>query len=130
MTEVEKILAEAAEKIRKEAYFAGWNDCLASVKEAMESVVPDTEAGAGYESAGSESKPNRVNGDAKGPKMGTTPFYALMAVRKTPGMTGAEVVAAVHENGHNVADPNIRISLSRLAEKGLVVNRHRKWFPE
>ena len=127
MSEVEKILAEAAEQIRKEAYFAGWNDCLAAIRAATEKVAPAASAiSLGVierESGGGDAA------GAGGPKMGTTPWYVLQAVKKSPGMTGAEVVAAVLEAGHRVAEPQIRTSLSRLQARTLIVNRHRRWFP-
>jgi predicted transcriptional regulator len=44
-------------------------------------------------------------------------------------MTGAEIVAAVQEAGHNVSEGNIRTSISRVKDKKLIVSRHNKWFP-
>ena len=66
-----------------------------------------------------------------GPKIGTTPYFVLQAVTRKPGMSGAEVVAAVQVAGHTVAEPQIRTALSRLEKRSppLIVNRHRKWFP-
>jgi len=43
-------------------------------------------------------------------------------------MTGAEVIAAVHAEGHTVAEAQIRTALSRLEKRQLLANRHRKWF--
>jgi hypothetical protein len=126
VSEVDKILAEAAEKIRKEGYMAGWADCLAVFLAAAEKATPPDMPVVGSASNGVESKSMDMK---DGPRIGTTPYYSLQVVRKSPGMTGAEVVSAVHEGGHRVSDASIRISLSRLAERGLVVNRHRKWFP-
>ncbi len=62
------------------------------------------------------------------PTVGTTPHYVYTAVSRKPGMTGAEVISAVHADGHTVSDPQIRTSLSRLQERKLIVNRHKKWF--
>ena len=61
--------------------------------------------------------------------IGSTPYFTYQAIKKRPGMTGAEIVAAVQTAGHNVSEGNIRTSISRVKEKKLIVSRHGKWFP-
>jgi len=65
------------------------------------------------------------------PTVGTTPHYVYQAVKKRPGMTGFEVIAAVRADGHTaVGDNQIRTALSRLEKRNLIANRHKKWFPQ
>ncbi len=124
--EIDRIMAEAAEKIRREGYAAGWRDCAALIAKTVAEAAPgDLPEDAGDDREGLErrSPPNNA------PTVGTTPHYVYTVVRKKPGMTGAEVVAAVHADGHTVSDAQIRTSLGRLGERKLIVNRHKKWFP-
>jgi hypothetical protein len=129
LSDLDRILSEAAEKIRQEAYAAGWRDALAAISLAIAEAKPSPDLadfqsnhGNGADSAGSANVSNA-------PTVGTTPHYVFQAVRRRPGMTGAEVVAAVYAEGHNVGEPQIRTALSRLAARKLLVNRHKKWFP-
>jgi hypothetical protein len=127
MDDTQKIVTDAMEKIRREAYAAGWRDCAAIITKALGEAQPgDVPDG-----------PQDDNRDADGlrggsitgaPTVGTTPHYVYMAVRRKPGMTGAEVVSAVHADGHNVAEASIRTTLVRLVKRGLIVNRHKKWY--
>ena len=123
-SELDKLLADAAEKIRREAYAAGWRDAIAAInKAASELTDPSTVQDLGV----ADFTPAAVA--AAGVTMGSTPWYVLQAVRKTPGMTGSEVVANVWDGGHKVSEGSIRTSLIRLEKKKLIVGRHRKWFP-
>jgi hypothetical protein len=134
MSETEDLLREAAEKIRKEAYAAGWSDCAAAVAKALAEAKPedaqDIDLGASRREFNGGAG-GRVANVQDGPMIGTTPYFVLQAVLRKPGMTGAEVVTAVHGAGHTVADPQIRTALSRLQKRNpaLIVNRHKKWFP-
>lgn len=129
--ELDRLLTEAAEKIRQEAYAAGWRDALVAISRAMDEVKPPVElpdfVGEPRKNDEGNGKPSGNSGNA--PMVGTTPHYVLQAVRTKPGMTGADVVLAVQSGGHSVPEPQIRTALSRLASRKLIVNRHKKWFP-
>lgn len=125
-TELDRLLAEAAEKIRKEAYAAGWRDAIAAItKAASESAPGDIPA----PSAGTDNIHKTTAATGPGPTVGSTPWYVWQAVVKRPGMTGAEVVSVVQDGGHRVPEGSIRTSLTRIRDKKLIVSRHGKWFP-
>jgi hypothetical protein len=125
--DLNSLFAEAAEKLRREAYAAGWRDAVAALTkaaaEAAELAPGDLALGGADFSASAAAQ------STAGVTQGSTPWYVLQAVRKRPGMTGSEVVSVVQEGGHKVSDGSIRTSLIRLAAKNLIVSRHRKWFP-
>ena len=129
MSEIEKIMAEAAEKIRREGYAAGWRDCAALVAKTVAEAAPGT-----CRRPLATDKTERIQNERRftpagnAPTVGTTPHY-VFSDRRKPGMIGAEVVAAVHADGHNVAEASIRTTLVRLDKRHLIVNRHKKWFP-
>jgi hypothetical protein len=128
MDDTQKIVAEAMEKIRREAYATGWRDCAAIITKALGEAQPGDVPDAPQDEP-RDAKPGSRDGTVTGaPTIGTTPHYVYMAVRRKPGMTGAEVVSAVHADGHNVAEGNIRVTLVRLVKRGLIVNRHKKWY--
>lgn len=130
MSDLDRILSEAAEKIRREAYAAGWRDAISTISQAITDAKPSPELVDFSGDSGSGSDSGAVSGSVNNaPTMGTTPHYVFQAVRRRPGMTGSEVVAAVYADGHNVGEPQIRTALSRLAGRKLLVNRHKKWFP-
>jgi hypothetical protein len=123
-----RLLTEATEKIKREAYARGWRDAIAALQKAAEGAVEggqlDTE-GATLVFDSSVS-----NGAKDGSlTVGSTPYYTFQAIKKRPGMTGSEIVVAVQEAGHNVSEGNIRTSIARLKGKRLIVARHNKWFP-
>jgi hypothetical protein len=123
---MDQALAEAAERIRREAYQAGWRDAIAALNKAAAEAaeLPAGEGGSEVE----YSPPNGTSGQS-GPTQGSTPWYVLQAVKKRPGMTGSEIVSVVKESGHKVSEGSIRTSLARLKERKLAVSRHGKWFP-
>jgi len=125
MSEIGNLLAEAGEKIRKEAYAAGWADCVAAIVASVEKVAPP-DAPVVEVGRVRATKPIKTT---DGPKMGTTPYYVLQAVTNRPGMTGAEIVSAVVDAGHRVSEAHIRTALSRLGAREMIVNRYKKWFP-
>jgi len=121
-------LKEAVEKIRREAYASGWKDALEAVAASITSL-PAPEGGDGVSITGLGASANRSNSDnSSAPTVGTTPWYVMQVVQRRQGMTGAEVVAAVRADGHDVAEAQIRTALSRLEKRRLLANRHRKWF--
>lgn len=124
---ITRLLADAADKISREAYARGWRDAFAAFQRAT------SELGEAPETIGTDS----IEGfDIPGPKLatpnnltvGSTPYYTYQAIKKRPGMTGSEIVAAVQEAGHNVSEGNIRTSIARVKDKKLIVARHNKWF--
>jgi hypothetical protein len=123
-------LKEVVEQMKRDAYAAGWNAAIEAVTGALTGVIgtmPDisaTPAGSGARQPNAGPNPS----SASLPTVGTTPHYVYEAVRRKQGMTGAEVIAAVHAEGHDVAEPQIRTALSRLEGRQLLANRHRKWF--
>ena len=123
---LDQALAEAAEKMRREAYQAGWRDAVAALNKAAAEAAELPVGEAVPEGDYVLSKGVTAQG---GPTQGSTPWYVLQAVKKKPGMTGSEVVSVVQENGHRVSDGSIRTSLARLKERKLTVSRHGKWFP-
>jgi|SRR5438874_7443668 len=120
-----KLFAEAADKIRRDAYQAGWRDALAALTKAAAEAADVS----GSEPASSPELHSSSRNLEGAPTVGSTPWYVLQTVRKRPGMTGLEVVSAVQEGGHKVSGPSIRTSLARLARKKLIVARHKRWFP-
>lgn len=128
-------LAEIAEKLRKQGISEGYNLALKQVSEAISAALasllpPDSNVDVKFDLAakgGGDVKKSAQNGNL--PATGSTPWYALNAVKKKPGSTGAEVVLAVREAGHTAKEPQIRTALSRLERRKLVANRHSKWFP-
>ena len=120
-----RLLNEAAEKIRREGFIAGWQAAIAAVAEAATKLAP--EAQEGFDIADIMAAPSSISRPGE-PTPGSTPSYVLQAVKKRHGMTGAEVVSVVQDSGHKVSDASIRTALARLNKKHIVV-RHRKWFP-
>jgi hypothetical protein len=125
-------LKEVVEQMRRDAYVAGWNAAIAAVSEALVGVIPTIDiSGATPTLSGLQPRNANSNSNPSStalPTVGTTPHYVYEAVRRKQGMTGAEVVSAVHAEGHEVGEPQIRTALSRLATRQLLANRHRKWF--
>jgi hypothetical protein len=126
------LLAEAADRIEREAYAAGWRDAIAAVSKAASDVappeIPKTLDLQGPVPAIIDMVTSKsVQGNI--PAEGSTPWYVIQAVRNKPGMTGAEIVAVVRDGGHNAAENSIRTSIFRMRDRKLIVPRHRKWYP-
>jgi hypothetical protein len=124
--DINSLFAEAAEKLRKEAYAQGWRDAVEALTKAAAAAQNDMPEGASDAGPMDFSTGNR---EVLGITQGSTPWYVFQAVRKRPGMTGLEVVSVVQGGGHKVSDASIRTSLVRLERKKLIVSRHKKWFP-
>lgn len=130
-TDIKNVLAEAAEKIKKDAYEAGWRDAIAAINKALSGVgdvvsVPEKIAlisGATVVKAAGKMPANM-------PKQGTTPYAILMEVIANPGMTGGQIVEAVRASGHTAPIPSIQTNIQRLKAKKLIVLRHGKWYAE
>jgi hypothetical protein len=124
-------LKEMVEQMKRDAWAAGWNAAMQAVTTALADVAPTMDiSGATPMLPGLQSRiaPPSLNSAQALPTVGTTPHYVFEAVRRKQGMTGTEVVAAVHADGHDVPEPQIRTALSRLATRQLLANRHKKWF--
>jgi hypothetical protein len=129
--EFERVMAEAADKERKAAYAAGWRDCLASISKAIADSRPGDLPQ--IELAADDRREREEQPSAVGnlPAVGTIPHYVLSAVKRNPGSSGADIIAAIRDDGHKFAEPQIRTALARLENRnGLIVNRHKKWFPK
>jgi hypothetical protein len=125
-------LKEMVEQMKRDAWAAGWSAAMEAVKTALADVMPTMDiSGTTPTLPGLQTRNSSANSNLSStalPTVGTTPHYVYEAVRRKQGMTGTEVVAAVRADGHDVAEPQIRTSLSRLATRQLLANRHRKWF--
>jgi len=131
-TEIDKILTEAAEQIKREAYAAGWNDAVEAMKSALGGLatpsIPESlkiPNGSSQSGAAVKAPTNTTSG----PTVGSTPYYVLNALRAKPGMTSTEVVEAVRSGGHPAPEGSIRTTIFRLKDRKLIVSRHGKWFP-
>lgn len=127
-SEVDRVLAEAAEKIRREGYAAGWRDALAALAKAAEEITSLEIGDVPYSAPEARRARDNGNPPANLPLVGTTPHFVYMAVKAKPGMSGADVVLAVQSAGHTAPEAQIRTALSRLEKRRLLVNRHKKWF--
>jgi hypothetical protein len=120
------------EQMKRDAWAAGWNAAMDAVTAALNEVTPSMDiSGATPTLPGLQTRNSGANSNPSStalPTVGTTPHYVYEAVRKKQGMTGADVIAAVRAEGHDVAEPQIRTALSRLEKRQLLANRHRKWF--
>jgi hypothetical protein len=122
-------LKEVVEQMKRDAFAAGWKAAV----EAMTGALTNLERPDGTDSAvppaGTLANTWAVPEPAPATTtVGTTPHYVFEAVRRKQGMTGAQVVEAVHGEGHDVGEAQIRTALSRLEKRLLLVNRHKKWF--
>lgn len=120
-------IKEAVEQVRREAYAAGWKAAFEAMSAALASIGDGMEPGVIVQPFVGPSLKS-AESSASLPTVGTTPHYVYQAVQRKQGMTGAEVIAAVRADGHDVAEPQIRTALSRLEKRQLLANRHRKWF--
>jgi hypothetical protein len=125
---IPSVLTEVVEKIRQEAFAAGWKAAVTEVVQSLTNLtipegVSEYRIEANEISGPSISRP----GD---PKTGSTPWYVLQAIRKRQGMTGAEVVSVVQDGGHKVSEASIRTSLIRMERRKLIESRHKRWYPK
>ena len=109
---LESLFAEVAEKIKRNAYVAGWRDAIAASNNVGELIDPATlEA---IEIRQAKSAPTVLNdANAKMPKQGTTPWEVIQAVKKRPGMSAGQIVEAIHAGGHGAPEGSIRTSIFR-----------------
>jgi hypothetical protein len=123
-------LKEVVEQMKRDAFNAGWKAAMETVATIVQTMEPpDSPENVPSYSYQTPVVAVRQSGESSSlPTVGTTPHYVYQAVQRKQGMTGAEVIAAVRAEGHDVAEPQIRTALSRLEKRQLLANRHRKWF--
>lgn len=119
------------ERIKQEAYAAGWRDALAAINKAVSSLnEPSTmQNGELRDDAGTPIQILLPASKTKLPKQGTTPWEVVQTVKKRPGLTGAQIIETMRTAGHNAPEPSIRTSIFRMKERKLIVSRHGKWYP-
>ncbi len=122
--DAERLFSEAAEKLKTEAFIAGWHAALAAVEKALNELRENPPVG-----IVDVVVENSVKGKKGGsPTQGTTPYYIYMAVKNRPGLTGGQVAEEVKKAGHSAPAGSIRTSIQRLKRRHLIVLRHGKWF--
>jgi hypothetical protein len=126
---INSLLADAAEKIKREAYAAGWRDAIVALNKSVSELV-DPATLENIEIQEAVNAPVVLGpSNSKLPKQGSTPWAIVQAVKKQPGMTATQIVETLKENGHNAPESSIRTSIFRMKNKKLIVPRHNKWFP-
>ena len=126
-----KLLSDAAEQIRKEAYSKGWRDAFARLEVALAEFKEMAEIADKISVNGSATaKPSSKQSTGKMPKLGTTPHAILTEVMNHPGMTGGQIVEAVRNSGHTAPAPSIQTNIQRLKQRKMIVLRHGKWYAE
>ncbi len=123
-------ITQMVEQMKRDAFSAGWQAAMEAVSLAISGIERPEGVGEPGSFSFTPKPPNSQQNpnSASQPTVGTTPWFVMQAVQKKQGMTGAEVIAAVRADGHDVAEPQIRTALSRLEKRQLLANRHRKWF--
>ena len=129
---LDALLAEAADKMKREAYAAGWRDAIAAISKAAVGMaapkMPKNLDLTGVLSLTADAAGTKaLQGNL--PAQGSTPWFVIQAVRTKPGMAGSEIVAAVKDGGHNASENSIRTSIFRMKDRKFIVSRHGKWFP-
>ena len=130
-SDTDRLLSEAADRLKKEAYAAGWRDALAAVASVLpglgESMTVPDKITLANSVAPAASRGNAPAG-GKMPKQGTTPHAILSVVMAKPGLTGGQIVDEVKATGHTAPTPSIQTNIQRLKNKKLIVLRHGKWY--
>jgi hypothetical protein len=127
MSDTEKVIAEATEKLKEEWFAKGWHACREAMNTAF-SAIEAPEAPEGFASALPAPNRSKSASGSKEPKLGTTPHAVLTAVRRSAGLSGGQIVEAVRATGHTAPDGSIKTSIQRLKERDLIVLRHGKWY--
>jgi hypothetical protein len=128
---INSLLADAAERIKREAYIAGWRDAVAAINKAVSELV-DPATLEGLEIRDAVESPTSLSPKAtnsKTPKQGSTPWEVIQAVNRRPGMTQIQIIEALHGSGHDVPENSIRTSIFRMKERKFIISRHGKWYP-
>lgn len=111
-------LNKIAAEIETEAYAKGWNDALATVFASLRNV------------------PKKGGSDATGtpgtavrrPRKDSDAWRVLEQIKKSPGLTGAEIVEALEKEGTPVKERTVRTALHRLRAK-FIKQQDERWFP-
>src|ERR1019366_488049 len=114
---IDSLLADAAEKIKREAYAAGWRDAIAALNKAVSELMdPATLENIAIHEVLEASAVSRAS-SSKLPKQGSTPSEVIQVVKKRPGLTATQIVEAVKESGHKVPEGSIRTSIFRMRDR-------------
>jgi hypothetical protein len=127
---LESLFSEVAEKIKREAYVAGWRDAIAAINKSVGELVDPATLEA-IEIRDAKAAPTVLHRDAnsKLPKQGSTPWEVIQAVKKHPGMSTVQLIDAIHAGGHGAPEGSIRTSIFRVKNRKFIVARHNKWYP-
>ena len=127
--DISKAFADVAERLKREAYAAGWRDAMTAITNAVAQLGEQEGASEGVKIDFTPGPPLVLGAPNEGPSVGTTPWYVWQAVKKRPGMTGSEIINVVREGGHKASPASIRTSINRVKARKLIISRHGKWFP-
>lgn len=126
MTDTEKLIAEAHERLKQEWFANGWKACLQAINNGL--AMPEMPEGMAALAADQKVANQKATG--KEPRQGTTPHAILVAVRRTPGLKGRQIVEAVKASGHSASDASIKTNIQRLKDRKLIFLRHSKWYDD
>lgn len=119
------LLATVADRIKREAYADGWRDAVQAMKKAVDSLQEP----AGDGSISTEFATPFSAVDHSMPKIGTTPWHIVQAVKRKPGMSAGEIIETLKTSGHSAPETSIRTSIARMKSRDFIVLRHGKWYP-
>jgi hypothetical protein len=121
------LLAEATERLKAEAYAAGWRDALAAVAKAVSSVSPPE---AGTTIVLPKPPPPPASSSTSTPTLtpGSTPAMIYSVLSAHQGLTAGQIIEALGEQGHSAPENSIRTNIHRLKDRQIIVLRHGKWF--
>jgi len=127
---IDSLLAEAAERIKREAYAAGWRDAIAAINKAASDLV-DPNTADDIEIRNTKEAPTTIGRPQNGkmPKQGSTPWEVIQVVKRHPGMSTVQIIEALKENSHAAPEGSIRTSIFRVKNRRFIVARHNKWYP-
>ncbi|MGB9154662.1 MAG: hypothetical protein WCD70_16435 [Alphaproteobacteria bacterium] len=113
-------LAQIAKQIETEAYNRGRDDTIAALSEFIKKF------GNGENSKNTYAK--QANQAVRRPRNGSDAWHVHEQVKKTPGLTGAQLVAALKSAGTPVKERTVRTSLLRLRDK-FITQKGDAWYP-
>ena len=128
MADTDSILKEI-QRLENEAYQRGWNDAVEKILAAASSGgMPANEPPA----AAAPPSVSKSNGSPN-PEM---PVIELIygIIKERPGLRGADVfreaVTRMPGSNFKTMDRSGRTALSRLKERGRIIQRSKKWYPK
>src|SRR5450759_4844540 len=101
------------DKIKQEAYAAGWRDAVAAVNKAIGALVDPAaiENSESQEGVAAHIPLTPPTSTSKLPKQGSTPWEVIQTVKKRPGRTGSQIVETMRAAGHSAPEGSIRTSI-------------------